>query len=132
MKYLCLISAVLFCCSPFVTAQTQEFPEDSGNAFVRLCSATEKESRTDEEAANAMACLGYVSGFAEGIGIYRSSAEAKTKQKMPKYFCRPDGVERGQLVSVVLKFIRNHPEDAHRRTGVLIIVALEHAFPCTK
>jgi hypothetical protein len=124
-----LVLVFLFC-SPFVSAQTSEFPETSGNAFVRLCSAVEKDDNTQLESAHSIGCLGYVAGFVDGVNLQTSFAEHKTNQKVPKPFCRPESVEHGQLVSIVLKYIRNHPEDAHLPTGILIIPALGKAYPC--
>ena len=125
------VFSLMFVCSVFVPAQTtQEFPETSGNAFVRLCSAVEKHKTTDEESAHAISCIGYVAGFMDGVSVYPSFAEAKTKQKVPELFCRPERVEHGQIVSIALKYIRNHPEEAHHPTQLLIMVALGEAFPC--
>jgi len=123
--------ALMFVCSVFVSAQTtQEFPDTSGNAFMRLCSAVEKDKTTDQEAATSIACVSYVSGFVAGVTAHAGFAAYKMKQKVPTMFCLPEDVEPGQLVRVVLKFVRNNPEDAHRRTDVLIARALREAFPC--
>ncbi len=122
---------VFLCCSVFAAAQTKEFPETSGNAFLRLCSAVGKDKPTEEESAHAISCAHYVTGFMDGVSIYPVFAEAKIKQKVPKLICCPEGVEHGQVVSIVLKYIRNHPEEAHLPTQLLIVGALGEAFPCS-
>jgi hypothetical protein len=126
-----IVFALMFVCSVFLPAQTtQEFPETSGNAFVRLCSAVEKDKTTDEEALTSIACVSYVKGFVAGITAQAGFTASKTKQKTPKMFCLPEDVEPGQLVRIVLKFVRNNPGDAHRRTDLLVAIALREAFPC--
>ncbi|MFZ0563081.1 MAG: Rap1a/Tai family immunity protein [Terriglobales bacterium] len=131
MRIAKVFALVLLCCPVLVAAQTKEFPDTSGNAFLRLCSAIDKEKLTDEEIAHVTSCVGYVAGFVDGVSVYPIYAEAKAKQKVPKLICRPDGVEHGQLISVVLKYIRNHPEDAHLPTQLLIMGAIGEAFPCS-
>jgi hypothetical protein len=79
------LALVLFAIAIPAHAQTSESPEspefldESGNAFLRVCS----------------------------------------------------GVENAQLVKVVLKYIRDNPEDAHHSTRVLIIGALAKVYPCS-
>ena len=77
-----------------------------------------------------MACLYYVNGFVTGINYGTGFAEEKTKQKVPTPFCDPKGVETGQLLRIVLKYISNHPENAHLPTARLIMLALGEAYPC--
>jgi hypothetical protein len=111
-------------------AQVKESPRESGNAFVRLCSAVENKQLSEEDFGNVMDCIGYVSGFTEGVYYEAMYATAKGKQVAPEAFCIPDDVEHGQLIRVILKHIRDNPENAHKRTSVLIIKALGKAYPC--
>lgn len=57
-------------------------------------------------------------------------AEAKTGRKAPELFCRPDDIENGQLVRIVVKYIRDAPEFAHLPAPSLIINAMRKAYPC--
>lgn len=111
--------------------QTEDFtPEASGNAFSRLCSVVEKENREGLETLHSMACLGYVSGFVYGVETEISFVQDVTKQDILTPFCRPNNLERGQMVRVVLKYIRENPEKAHLPTSALIMGALSKAYPC--
>lgn len=132
MKHLWLVFVMLLCGSTLTQAQTQEYPNTSGNAFVRLCSATLTDHTTQVELGHIMACLGYVSGFVDGVVAGNGFAEGVTTRKVPEPFCRPDNVENGQLIKIVLKYIDNHPERAHLPTGALIMYALYEALPCPK
>jgi hypothetical protein len=44
--------------------------------------------------------------------------------------CVPDGVSAGQLVEVVKKWLREHPENWHYGADSLVAAALQEAFPC--
>jgi len=57
-------------------------------------------------------------------------AAAKAGKKVPELFCRPDDVEIGQLVKVVVKYIRDAREFAHLPAPDLIINAMRRAYPC--
>lgn len=112
--------------------QAPEFPSTSGNAFVRTCSAIDKNA--EEEAhidiQHAVACSAYIDGFVSGISEEADYAHAMTDKEPPRPFCLPEESENGQLIRIALKFIRNHPEEAHRPTAFLLASALRDAFPC--
>lgn len=120
---LSLISVILFT-SPSALGQDKlEFPQQTGNSFLRVCSAVETGPQSHTEIEHAAACVGYATGFIEGI-------EYLTVIKSPKPFCVPAKVENGQAVRVVLKYVREHPETAHLPTAQLMVKALREAYPC--
>ena len=64
-------------------------------------------------------CFGYILGVAE-------SEEGFMKP------CIPSGVSREQLVRVVHKHLREHPEHTHEDANSLVTDALFIAFPCSE
>jgi hypothetical protein len=134
MKTLWLLALVFSLLDVPLSAQTQELPETSGNAFLRICSVVEKvadnKDQTTTEVGYVMGCLGYVRGFTTGVAYEASFAKAKTKQNAPVPFCIPEDVENGQTVLVVLKYIRDNPADSNQPTVILIKYALGKAYPC--
>jgi len=127
----CVLSSSLGFAGSYASAQTQEFPFTSGNAFLRLCLGVEKEQRTPAETQYGTGCLLYISGFVEGVEIGHTATTVQTKQEnLPRPFCRPDNVETAQLVKIVLKYIRENPEDAHQPTGLVALWAFQKSFPC--
>jgi hypothetical protein len=114
-----------------LSAQTKEFPETSGNAFARLCSSIEKDTRTESEIGHMRSCVGYVRGFTDGIEFGSSYVEDKVNKQVPHLFCEPDGAENGQIIRIILKYIRDNPTEAHLPTSLLIVDALKKAFPCS-
>lgn len=131
MKNLWLI-ALFSLLAVSLAAQTREYPEDSGNAFLRVCGVFDKD--TDKipttEAESVFRCLGYVGGFMSGVGSEQRFAEAATGRKVPAAFCVQNGVEEVQTIRIVLKYVRDNPADAHLSTPALIIAALRKAYPC--
>jgi hypothetical protein len=83
-------------------------------------------------------CQGFMMGFRDGIGI----ATATIQQFNPTLnlkgsaqdlnICVPDGVVLSQLIRVTLKYIREHPEQAHLPSATLVTLAEFNAFPCAK
>jgi len=132
MKTLLVLVLLLLARGTFVSAQAHEFPDTSGNAFARLCSVIDKDVETmiHTDYGDEMACLGYVSGFVNGVEFEAGYAEAQAGRKLHKPFCRPDDTENGQLIRIVLKYIRDNPEEAHHQTAVLVMNALAKAYPC--
>lgn len=114
--------------------QAKETVRTSGNAFVRICSVIENDKNLSErEFGQLMNCLGYVSGFADGVeheAMYTNSRAKRATQGASVPFCIPDEVENGQLIRIVLKYIRDNPAQEHKPTPLLIVAALELSFPC--
>jgi hypothetical protein len=128
MKAFGLITALL-CCS-FVYAQAKEFPLESGNAFLRLCSSVEREQTSLAEKQDGMGCMLYIAGFVQGVEVGNTTTRVQTKQAEPMPFCRPENAENAQLVKIVLKYIRENPQDAHQSTMLVALWAFQKAFPC--
>jgi hypothetical protein len=99
---------------------------------VRLCSSIENEGSeiTREESRNIVYCVAYVEGVVQGVEVEIAYSTGTTGNKPRSPFCLPDTVEDGQIVKIILKYIRNHPEEAHKSTVSLMIEALREAFPC--
>jgi Rap1a immunity proteins len=90
-----------------------------------LSDAVSHNRRTPEAPEDAFRegmCLGQVVGIAQ-LG----NAATKTTD-FP--ICKPSNVPRGQLVSVVLLYLRNHPEKLNEDFMYLVMAALRAAWPC--
>lgn len=119
--------------SAFVSPQEpKEFPSTSGNAFVRSCSSIEKDDSqtTRTDFTNTVSCVAYVEGVVQGVQVEIAYSKGTTGNEPPSPFCLPDSAENGQIVRVILKYVRNHPEEAHKSTVSLTIEAMREAFPC--
>ena len=46
-------------------------------------------------------------------------------------FCPDPSMENGQIVDVVVKYLKDHPENRHSDAAILVAVALMKTFPCS-
>ncbi len=120
--------ALLLCLPAVPPAEPQEQSQsvdESGNAFLSLCEDS-ADSASKQSHLQQGECFGYVDGVDDGIRI------AYDIMSQPKPYCLPDGVTHGQMMRVLIKFIKDHPEKAHSQTRVLEIRSFMDAFPCTR
>jgi len=128
--FLSALTFVAVICVFFSPLMAEEVLEESGNAFLRQCSVVEKDyDLTSADKSNQMACAAYVSGFVEGVSAAITFSRSKGESPSSPY-CTDSDMEAGQLVRVVLKYIRSHPETAQLRTFVLVTRAFQAAYPC--
>ncbi len=66
-------------------------------------------------------CDAYISGVADAIAAAGPGKAAA---------CIPSSVTGAQLRSVMVKYLKNHPESRELKAGELTIKALGQAFPC--
>jgi hypothetical protein len=133
MKTLGLIAVALLMLCGNTFAQTVEAMPfvASGNSFLRDCSVVDKEKTAPIEDAESVACLFYVGGVVRGAELGSAATRGQANQTtLPQLFCRPGNVEVIQLVRIVLKHIRQNPENANQETAILILRALREAYPC--
>lgn len=130
LALLMVIVGTYLAAAPATLAGDDENLSDSGNAFVRTCSATENSSTAFTD-PRATVCAAYVMGLSEGVVIESSYAKASSGEKAPAPYCLADTyeVEHGQKVRILLKYIRNNPEKAHMATAGIFINAMGDAFP---
>lgn len=101
----------------------------NGSELLRACNASNKQEDgikvSDEEAANALWCIGYVAGYLDGFQI---SSFTKAGGKA---LCLPnEGITNDQAIRVITKSLKDHPETLHESGRSAIFAALASAFPC--
>ncbi len=125
-----VLTLIVLACSCSVLAQKPENLSESGNAFVRTCSALDIKNASSWQTSESMMCMGYVEGFIEASWVDWNYQKQIAAKQTTQYFCNPNNVENAQLVRIVLKYINDHPEKANRQTAELTSLALSEAFPC--
>lgn len=97
-------------------------------------------------AASAQAAVSWMNGYElkeycqkssweRGICLGFTSAVANIVANEPVAgwrACIPDGVTRGQLRDIMVKFLDDHPEKLHHSAASLAARAYEEVFPCPK
>ena len=84
----------------------------NGNELKKYCSSNSYERGI---------CLGFTSAVAN---IVANEPVAGWRA------CIPDGVTRGQLRDIMVKFLDDHPEELHLEAASLAARAYKEAFPC--
>lgn len=88
----------------------------TGNRLSELCGA---KNSVDEAV-----CVGFVEGVSDTLEAWRSQDPAIPGAKG----CIPKGVTVGQLQKVVVKYLRQHPEELHYPGAALVITAINEAW----
>jgi hypothetical protein len=96
--------------------QETDFRTYSGNILLRDCTPS-----TDTH--SYAYCLGYISGLVEGATV-----EADLRKCKP-LFAIPAEADLDQLIDVVVKYLKEHPEQRDVRAQVIALTALKAAFP---
>ncbi|WP_366008279.1 Rap1a/Tai family immunity protein [Hyphomonas sp.] len=97
------------------------------SAFLALCSFSARATTGNElyydcvssNAYDQARCLSYISGVADGIGLSDHLG-----------LCVPKGVTYGQLLDIVVGFLKGSPEGRHYAASFLIYTALFDAYGC--
>lgn len=98
-----------------VGASAQSNDTASGNWWLPMCAAS--------SGINQARCLAYLEGF---IGAHDMMVALGSRPVV----CPPQGVNLGQAMRVVVKYMRDHPERMHMAFVTLVGPALFNAFPC--
>jgi hypothetical protein len=128
-----LVTLTCLATGPSQNIDKRESVSESGNAFVRTCSSVDAPSgeKSDLVLAQVAVCAAYVDGLANGIQLELDLLESDGKGKFPEPHCAGDGrVEVGQMIRILLKYIRDNPEKAHWPTAALFALAMKQSFPC--
>jgi Rap1a immunity proteins len=96
----------------------------SGNEFLSFCSDS-VEDQPQSSMFTQGDCMGFVVGVNDGILL------AYIVQNRPLPFCVPHEVINGQILRVVVKYIKDHPQKGYVQTVILEMYALKDAFPCS-
>jgi hypothetical protein len=70
-------------------------------------------------------CMGYITGVVDAGTI-----ASRRNENGAFSACIPESASKGQLVRIYLKYADNHPERLHLVAAIMVIEALEAAFPC--
>ena len=98
--------------------------------FLRACGSTVKQADglpvSDKERIESIWCLCYISGFADSLRLSSSLFKPQNQKA-----CLPEeGASGEQLVRVVTKWLKAHPESLHESGRMQVMIALTNAFPC--
>ena len=102
-----------------------------GNELLKRCdllvSYMDSEKPDVSLSGEMMFCAGFMQGITNMNLLYQQVLKSDAQ------FCLPElGISNGQAARIVVKHLRDYPEELHRNEFVLAIWALNVAFPCKK
>jgi hypothetical protein len=102
-----------------------------GNELLKRCgslvSYTDSESSDISLSGEMMFCAGFMQGITNTNLLYQLVLKSDAQ------FCLPEwGISNSYAARIVVKHLRDYPEELHRNEFVLAIWALNVAFPCKK
>lgn len=118
-----LVSTLLLLLARQGVAQTLH--ASTGIELLRQCASQARSE--DGRALDRLLCLTYLDGFIQGHRITTDLL----KPAKPLLCLPPDGIELEQAQLVLVKWLREHPNDLHHTARILTISALTQAFPCS-
>lgn len=114
MRRLSVVAAI---CVVALSTPSPSYADDyTGNQMLRDC------NQGNDWGSGA--CFGRIIGSIDGFRV----KAMLDKTGLP--FCMPDGVTNGQVVDIVVKWVRDQPAKRHYTYEVITGLALKDAFPC--
>jgi len=127
MRVLYLTLLAIFLLSVFTSA----YAEFDGNELLRHCNSVIKQENggtlSTTELVGAAYCNGYIAGFLDSHSIDSYVFEKYTQKKL--LYCLPNS-KIIQFVRVIVKYLNEHQEKLHNGARMLVMDALNEAFPC--
>lgn len=129
----CLIAALLILLVGAQTSRAEtQSPSVTGNTIYETC----KDSKSPIFAY----CIGYIVGVNDGwnlgsaiavtqLQLAKTAKDLNAVNKMLIGICSR-GATNEQVVDIVIKYLKENPEQRHRGAHLLIYGALRKAFPC--
>lgn len=98
-----------------------------GNELIQRCTEVVRtlDGTKTRDLYSAGHCLGLVSGVMDTLTIVNSSLPRHEQVCYP-----PQGIQYGQAVRIVVKYLNDHPTELHRDAASLTVAALRVAYPC--
>ena len=94
----------------------QRVSKTTGNELLEACEGSEPFQQAF--------CLGYVTGASDVDGAEGAAFPERRRS------CVPDSVSNGQLKDVVVKYLKDNPEERHILAAILVVKSVAKAFPC--
>jgi hypothetical protein len=128
MKTIMKATLLVLVLSTLATASDKGWSNQTGNDLLPVCSVAvdllDKKDVNRNDANDGLECLQYVSGFLDGYSV------ASTVEKGKPFICFPKDSNTGQMVRVVAKWLRDHPEKLNLAASDCVFEALGEAYMC--
>lgn len=109
----------------------------TGDELLARCEQVSRDLQNQDQPSsyNSWWCLGYVKGYADAhayasVVVGRSLGKKTISNTDGILYCPPPTVTYDQLATIVINYLKQHPEQLKYDTEVLAGQALSNAFPC--
>ena len=106
--------------------------EETGNDLLRNCSFAvklfDKENVSSEDFIKIGGCTGIIAGVMQTAGLWKASAGTRQSKEPVKDLCAPD-VSVEQVVRIVVKRLKSHPEELDLEASVVVLRVMSESFP---
>jgi hypothetical protein len=75
--------------------------------------------------AQSLYCIGYVSGFLDGMSVAVTSTGGRQNVCLPQR-----GITNDQAIRIFVKYLRDNPQTLHETGRMSLYISLAKAFPC--
>jgi Rap1a immunity proteins len=111
-----LMSAVVFLVPLHAHVQAGQWIMNTGNDLLESCAEPESSEYY-------LSCAMFLKGVVDMHIV-------TTSYSRHPFYCLPHEVTHGQLIRVVMKYLKEHPKDLHSFAAWLVAAALTDAYPC--
>jgi hypothetical protein len=126
------MSVLLF----FPCALLAEF--DTGMELLQWCNAAKEFEPfnpnmgvSPTQKTEGIFCMLFIKGIRSTNNLYRLAFERNHVDTAP-FFCEPLDATNQQIAMVVAKYLDANPEKLHERDYLLVVLALQDAYPCNE
>jgi hypothetical protein len=130
VRKVAVVISVFFLATTVTRADGNKLLERCNRAkqFLNEVDAMKDVSRSDS--FDVGYCMGFVTASWHSLSVIDVVA---TKYGAPRpAYCFPKGVNVGQMIRVVTKWLEEHPERLHGEDYAVVTMAMGDAFPCNQ
>jgi len=121
-----MAAAITSVCLP-TTSRANDAASNTGNELIEFCNDNNNKANNKSWAV----CLAYVDGVTDGFDL-EYSLWLSTDTKVPSEYCPPANATHQQYALMISKYLHDHPESLNYSSSVLVMLAVETAWPCPK
>ena len=99
----------------------------SGHELLAYSVECDKLSAEQDSEASNQACM---LGRSYVMGVFDMAYSLNQRWMFQKHFCKPNDLDRPQLLVVVKKYMQDHPEQMDFAAAGIVYDALTEAYPC--
>jgi Rap1a immunity proteins len=122
MRVALVCSMIVALASAPARAESVEFSLNTGNGLLSACTFASDEQTEVEYHFGT--CIGYIKGVTNAFAVLQLAQGSKVP------YCARENMDNGQLRDIVVKALRENPEQRDQTPVPAILGAMKRAFPC--